>query len=99
MARRVSTFEGIPVNREFLQPRENRPDHVFAETRANASDIDQMLIAIDSGKQRAEAAAFAGPSAEHDFLTRAALGLGPVPLARTIDIVELLRDDTFERHL
>src|SRR5258708_7737352 len=58
-----------------------------------------MFIAIDSREQRAEATAFAGPAAEHDFLTGAALDLGPIALARTIDTVELLRDDSFERHL
>ena len=65
--RRVLTLERILVNREFLQSWENSPDDVLAEARANASAIDEMFVAIDSREQRAEAPAFAGPAAEHDF--------------------------------
>src|SRR5579864_6369377 len=99
MARRVLTHEWILVYREFLQPWENSPHDLCAKARANASNINKLIIAIDSGEQRAEAAAFAGPPAKHDFLPGAALGLGPTTLARTVDIAELLGDDTFKRHL
>src|ERR1700687_3184545 len=64
MARGVLTFEGTLVDREFLQPWKNLANNAFAEAGANASGIDEAFIAIDSRKQRAEAAAFAGPPAE-----------------------------------
>src|SRR5579863_6519554 len=95
-ARCVLTLEWVPRSREFFEPRKNLPDHVFAEAGADPSGIGEMFVVVDSCKQRTEAAAFARPSAEHDFLAGAALRLSPVALAGTIDLAQTLRDDTFE---
>ena len=98
MAWRIPTLERILVNREFLQPWKNSLHDVFAEARANASYIDEMFIAIDSREQRAEAAAFAGPPAEHDFLPSAALGLGPIAQATCVArLAAQLHDESHRR--
>ena len=59
-----------------------------------------MIAAIDARHQRTEFAVGGFPPAQHDLVSGAALGLGPVlGPARAIGRAELLRDDAFQRQL
>ena len=95
--------ERAGLARHGTQLRHQRAHHALAEAGADAADIDQFavlaLAAMDAGEQRAQAAAFAGPAADHHLVAGAALGLGPaITAAGLVGRVQLLGDDALEVH-
>ena len=67
---------------------------------ADHADIGEMIAARNAHHQRAEFSAGGLPATDHDFMSGAALRLGPtVRAARAIRRGRLLGDDAFEREL
>src|SRR5271169_6654822 len=98
LARRVLSAERIFVRRRRLQRRHDAPDRVLAKAGTDHADKTEVVAALDACHQRAELAVVGLPSAEHDFLSGAAFGLGPaLRTAGTIRRGELLGNDALQR--
>ena len=88
---------------DLAQPRHQLAHDGLAEARADAADMDQLLVlavsAMHADQQRAQPLALAGPAADHHLVAGPALGLDPAAgAARAIGRIELLGDDAFQVH-
>ena len=88
---------------DLAQARHQLAHHRLAEARADAADMDQLLVlamsAMHADQQRAQPLALAGPAADHHLVAGPALGLDPAAdAARAIGRIELLGDDAFQVH-
>ena len=98
-ARGIVAAERALIAGQLLEYRQQVGGHRCAVAGADTADIDEVRVAVDARKQRAQAAGLGGPAAEDHLMTGTAFGLGPgARTARGIGRIEALGDDALEVH-